>query len=46
MLLLSSWLRHGSDPGLHLLLLWPLSGPLLLRLLLLLLLPAGRIPRR
>ena len=46
LLSLSSWLRHGSDPGLHLLLLLPLSRPLLLRLLLLLLLPAGRIPRR
>ena len=50
MLLLSPWLWHGRDPGLHLLLLVPLSRPLqlLLRLLLLLLLllPAGGIPRR
>ena len=46
LLLLSPWLRHGSDPRLHLLLLLMLSRPLLLRLLLLLLLPAGRIPRR
>ena len=49
LLLLSLWLRHGRDLGLHLLLLLPLSRPLqlLLRLLLLLLLrPAGGIPRR
>jgi len=48
MLLLFPWLRRGRDPGLHLLLLLPLSRPLqlLLRLLLLLLLPAGGIPRR
>ena len=46
LLLLSPWLRHGSDPGLHLLLLLTLSRPLLLWLLLLLLLPAGRILRR
>ena len=49
LLLLSPWLRHGRDPGLHLLLLLPPSRllPLLLRLLLLLLLlPAGGIPRR
>ena len=49
LLLLSPWLWHGRDPGLHLLLLLPPSRllPLLLRLLLLLLLlPAGGIPRR
>ena len=49
-LLLSLWLRHGRNPGSHLLLLLPPSRllPLLLRLqlLLLLLLLAGGIPRR
>ena len=46
LLLLSPWLRHGRDPGLHPLLLLPLSRPLKLLLrLLLLLLPAGGIPR-
>ena len=50
-LLPSLWLRHGRNPGSHLLLLLPPSRllPLLLRLqllLLLLLLPAGGIPRR
>ena len=49
LLLLSLWLRHGRNPGSHLLLLLPPARllPLLLRLLLLLLLlPAGGIPRR
>ena len=49
-LLPSLWLRHGRNPGSHLLLLLPPACllPLLLRLLplLLLLLPAGGIPRR
>ena len=48
-LLLSLGLRHGRNPGSHLLLLLPPTCllPLLLRLLLLLLLlPAGGIPRR
>ena len=46
-LLPSLWLRHGRNPGSHLLLLLPPACllPLLLRLLLLLL-PAGGIPRR